>query len=78
MSVTGEQVSPGVSACLNQSTLCIFHNKSMKQDIISEADDVREFEGDVGLIRNPQVIHKGLETHTHTHTFILTLMLSKH
>lgn len=43
--------------------LCIY-DMSEKKDIISEANDIRQFEGDVGLVWDPQVIHKGLEGNT--------------
>lgn len=41
--------------------LCIDDVSEKKKDIISEANDIRQFEGDVNLVWDPQVIHKGLE-----------------
>lgn len=44
------------------------------KDIISKADDVRQFEGDICLIRDPQVVHKSLQTRQ-THSVIKVLYI---
>lgn len=35
--------------------------KLMKKDIITEANNVGQLQGDVSLVRDPQVIHKRLQ-----------------
>lgn len=48
-------------------------HKDLK-DIISKADDVGQFEGDICLIRDPQVVHKRLQTRQ-THSVIKILYI---
>lgn len=35
--------------------------RDIQKDIIAKANDIRELEGDVGLVWDPQVIHKCLQ-----------------
>lgn len=51
-----------LSGALENGLLISTHTACVElKDIVSEADDVGLFEGDVGLVRDPQVVHKRLE-----------------
>lgn len=47
--------------------------RDIKKDIIAKADDVRELEGDVRLVWDPQVIHKCLQDRDPENTMSLVV-----
>lgn len=49
--------------------------RDIKKDIIAKADDVRELEGDVRLVWDPQVIHKCLQDRDPENTMSLVVDL---
>jgi hypothetical protein len=51
-------------ACMAQELCTDDVSEGKKKDIVSEANDIRQLEGNVNLVWDPQVIHKGLEGNT--------------